>query len=183
MSLANTKSDYGWVAIALHWAAAVGVVAMFVTGLAADGAPTREARAPLMAQHIALGASLFLIFAARIASHYLQPKPAPEPQSKWLARVSSTTHELLIVAILIQIVSGPLAVWSGGRAIDVFGLVSLPSPMARIEWLHEGAEVAHAIGRFSLFALIPLHVLGALKHAIIDRDRTLQRMLWVRKGG
>jgi cytochrome b561 len=85
---------------------------------------------------------------------------------------------LLLLAILIQFISGPLAIWSGGRDINVFDLFAIPTPFAeRNEAVHEGAEVAHAIGRWMLLSLIVLHVLGALKHAFIDRDGVLRRML------
>jgi len=43
--------------------------------------------------------------------------------------------------------------------------------------VHEFAELLHAIGRWALIGAISLHVLGALKHVMIDRDGVLKRML------
>lgn len=185
MALTNTRDMYGWLSIILHWAAVIGVIAMFATGLQADWAEEagdRAARAAFMGLHISTGATFFLIFAARIAAHYAQTQPAPPPQPGWLNTIATGVQHLLLLAILIQIISGPLAVWSGGRAIGVFDLLSIPSPFAeRNDAVHEAAEVAHAVGRFTMFALIPLHVLGALKHFVIDKDGALERMLWPSK--
>jgi len=92
--------------------------------------------------------------------------------------LATATHQLLLLAILIQIVSGPLAIWSGGRAINVFDVVSIPSPFAeRNQGVHEFAELLHAIGRWSLIVLGSLHVLAVLKHTFIDKDGVLRRML------
>jgi cytochrome b561 len=84
----------------------------------------------------------------------------------------------LLLGILIQIISGPLAVWSGGRAINVFDVFSIPSPFAeRNQGIHEIAELMHAVGRWALIVFIGLHVLGALKHIFIDRDGIMRRMI------
>lgn len=185
MALRNTRDTYGWLTIGLHWIAAFGVIAMFATGIQAyiaGEAGDREARGAAMGLHIALGGTLFAFFAARIALHFAQPQPEKPAQAGWLNALAQWTQRLLLLAILIQIVSGPLAVWSGGRAINIFDVVSLPSPFAeRNEGVHEAAELAHAIGRLMILALLPLHVLGALKHLVLNRDGVFTRILWPSK--
>lgn len=181
MQWTNTERGYGWLSIALHWLALIAIVAMFWSGFAAENAGElgdRAARRALMGFHTAFGASVALILFARVALHFLQRQPTPAPQSPALSFLSTATHKLLLLAILIQFISGPIAIWSGGRDINVFDLFAIPTPFAeRNEAIHEGAEVAHAIGRWMLLSLIVLHVLGALKHAFIDRDGVLRRML------
>lgn len=181
MQWTNTREGYGWLAIALHWIAAIGIILLLTTGFRADfagDAGDRATRSALMGWHISLGATFALVFLARVFASYAQPKPTPPEQAPALKFLSSATHQLLLIAILIQVISGPLAVWSGGRAINVFDIFSLPTPFAeRNEGVHEFAELLHGIGRWALVALISLHVLGALKHAMIDRDGVLRRML------
>jgi cytochrome b561 len=73
-------------------------------------------------------------------------------------------------------------VWSAPRAITVFDLFSLPSPFpTRIVWLHDLAEDMHGLAKKLFWPLVVLHVGGAVKHLLLDRDRTFQRMLWVRR--
>jgi cytochrome b561 len=181
MQWINSERGYGWLSIALHWLAAFAILAMFWSGFAAENAGDlgdREARRALMGFHIGFGASIALLLLARIAAHFAQQRPAPVQQAKPLMLLSSMTHLLLLGAILIQVVSGPLAVWSGGRDINVFDVFAIPTPFAeRNQGVHEAAEAMHALGRWALIVLIALHVLGALKHAFIDRDGVLRRML------
>lgn len=181
MQWTNSKNGYGWLSIALHWLAAVAVIAMLITGFQAGfagDAGDRAARSALMGLHISIGASVALILLARVVSSYAQQRPTAPEQAPFLKFLSSATHQVLLLAILIQVISGPLAVWSGGRAINVFDLFAIPSPFAeRNQSVHEFAELIHAIGRWALVGAISLHVLGALKHVIIDRDGVLKRML------
>jgi cytochrome b561 len=181
MQWINTQRGYGWLSIALHWLAAVAIVFMLWSGFSADfaeDAGDREGRAALMRLHIGFGASVLLLLLARVVASYAQPRPAPPEQAPALKLAAALTHQALLAAILIQIISGPLAVWSGGRPINVFDWFAIPGPFAeRNEGVHEFAELLHAIGRWSLVALISLHVLGALKHALFDRDGILERMI------
>ncbi|MBL8531584.1 MAG: cytochrome b [Hyphomonadaceae bacterium] len=181
MQWINSRNGYGWLSIALHWLAAAGVIIMLFTGFRADmagEAGERAARAAAMGLHISFGAVLALIFLARIAASYAQPRPAPIAQARPLQVLSAITHHGLLLALLIQVISGPLAVWSGGRAINVFDLFAIPTPFAvRNEGVHELAETLHAVGRWAIIALLSAHVLATLKHAMIDRDGVLQRML------
>ncbi len=185
MSVTNTRELYGWLSIALHWAAALGVVLMFATGIQAGmagDAGDRAARGAAMGLHISIGATFFLIFAARIAAHYAQTQPVKPAQAGWLNLLAAAVQHVLLLALLVQIVSGPLAVWNGGRAINVFDLFSIPSPFAqRNEGVHDAAELAHTIGRATIFFILPLHVLGALKHFFVDGDGVLERMFWPSK--
>lgn len=186
MQWINTRQGYGWLSIALHWLAAAAILFMLWSGFSADfaeDAGDREGRAALMRLHIGFGASVALLLLARVVASYAQPRPQAPEQAPALKLLAVGTHQLLLLAILIQIVSGPLAVWSGGQPINVFGLFAIPGPFAeRNDAVHEAAEVLHAIGRWSLVVLISLHVLGALKHALIDRDGVLQRMLEPARG-
>lgn len=180
MAMTNSESGYGLLSILLHWLAALGVIAMFALGLSAEWAGEagdRAQRSALMGAHISLGVTLFLIFGARIAAHYGQKQPAPLPQAKPLNWIAVATHHLLLTAIVLLIVSGPLAVWSGGRDINVWGVFALPTPFAaRHDGVHEAAEVLHGVGRYMLWVLVPLHVLGALKHLIFGKSHKF-RML------
>jgi cytochrome b561 len=180
MGATNGVAGYGWLSIALHWLAAAGVVAMFAIGLMAEWAGEagdRERRAALMGVHISLGVTLFAILAVRVIAHYAQRQPAPLQQPRVLNWLAAATHHLILLAIVLLIVSGPLAVLSGGRGLNVWDIFTVPTPFAaRNDAVHEAAEVVHAIGRYMLWIFVPLHVLGALKHLIFDKDHRL-RML------
>src|SRR5215813_437205 len=153
----NDRNAYGWVALTLHWLAAIGVLTMLFTGFAAGFAEDQHDRSrhmQLMGVHYAVGVSFFIIFVLRIASHYVQKAPIEPDQSGLLRFVARATHNLLLLMIAVQIVSGPLMIWSRARPINA-GFISIPSPFAvRADNIHEIADVMHTIGRWSLVVLI-----------------------------
>jgi cytochrome b561 len=180
MSIANTRQAYGWAAIALHWISAGGVVALHLLGERMEEAPDRAAKIAAQDLHVSVGVLLFTFLAARLLWSAGQPKPAPLERQRLLRLAAATVQVLFLLMIAVLIVTGPLSVWSTGRAIEVFDLFSLPSPFAqRAPALHEFAEEVHGAASKLFWPLIALHVAGAMKHLVIDRDATLKRMLWV----
>ncbi len=175
----NDRNAYGWVGITLHWLAAIGVLTMLFTGFSAGIAEDHGERAQhraLMGVHVAVGVAFFVIFVARITSHYAQKAPIEPDQSGLLRLVARATHNLLLLMIAVQIISGPLMIWSRARPINA-GFISIPSPFAvRINSIHEIAEMAHTVGRWSLVVLISLHILGAMKHLFLDQDGLFERI-------
>jgi cytochrome b561 len=179
MQTLNDRNAYGWISIALHWLAAIGVLTMLFTGFAAGYAEDSGDKAghmQLMGVHFAVGVAFFLILVARIASHYLQKAPVEPDQSGLLRLAVRATHHLLLLMIAVQIISGPLMIWSGAHPINA-GFISIPSPFAvRDRSVHEIAENLHLLGRWSLVVLISLHILGAMKHLLLDRDGLFERI-------
>ena len=59
---------------------------------------------------------------------------------------------------------------------------SQSAPFAtRINRLHEACEEVHGAATRLFWPLIALHLAGALKRLILDRETTLQRMIWVKR--
>lgn len=178
----NTKQAFGWVSVTLHWIAALGVLAMIYTGLQgawAEEANNRDLHRAFMSLHVSIGGTIIIFALARVFAHYAQTQPAlPSGETKALQGVARITHHVLLLAILLQFISGPLLVWSGAHPINIFNVIALPSPFAeRNRDAHEIADSLHLIGRWTLFIIIPLHVLAALKHEFLDRDGVLMQML------
>ncbi|HEY9216473.1 MAG TPA: cytochrome b/b6 domain-containing protein [Phenylobacterium sp.] len=181
MGLRNTREAYGWVAIVLHWVSAGGVVALYLLGEQMEEASGRAAKLAAQNLHVSVGVLLFAFLAARLLWSASQPAPHAFERNRIFRLLSKTVQALFLGMILVLLVTGPLAIWSTGRGLAVFDLFVLPSPIGRVPALHEFAEVVHGAATKLFWPLIALHVAGALKHLIIDRDSTLQRMLWVRR--
>ena len=181
MSLTNSRTAYGWAAIALHWISAAGVILLYFTGEQLEEAEGRAAKLAAMAQHVSIGMLLLSFLAARLLWSAAQPKPAPLETNRLFRLAAQWVQILFLAMIAVQIVTGPLVVWANGRAIQVFDWFALASPFpGKVEWLHEVAESLHKLAPNLLWPLLGLHVLGALKHLLIDRDATFRRMLWVK---
>lgn len=181
MAIGNTRAGYGWAAIALHWISAAAVLALWWTGEQFEEAVGRPARLAAQASHVSLGMLLLTFLVARLLWNLSQPAPAKLETNRALVIAAQVVQGLLLAIIVVEIVTGPLAVWSAARPIDVYGWFAIPSPFpARVEWLHEACEVVHGWAANALWPVLAVHILGALKHVVIDRDATLMRMLWVR---
>lgn len=178
MSFANTRAGYGWAAIWLHWISAVGVVALYFLGERMEEAPDRAAKVAAQDLHVSVGVLLFTFLAARLLWSASQTAPEPLEKNRWLQIIAKAVQGLFLLMILVLLVTGPLAIWSAARPLQVFDLFAIPSPFpTRIDWLHEAAEEVHGAATKLFWPLVVLHVGGALKHLVIDRDRTVLRML------
>lgn len=182
MGVGNTRMGYGWAAIVLHWISAGGILALYLLGERMEEAPGRAEKLAAQDLHVSVAVLLFAFLAARLLWSASQPAPSALERNRWFRLAAKTVQGLFLLMITVLLVTGPLAVWSAARPIEVFDLFAIPSPFsARVEWLHEVTEEVHGAASKMFWPLIALHVAGALKHLILDRDGTLQRMLWVKR--
>ena len=173
----DTENGYGEASILLHWVAAIAIIALFVLGQAAEDATDSDRKA-LLGLHISIAISMYLILVGRIGWRLFNGRPRVLiQQSKPLMLLAHWIPIILLAGLALMLLSGPIMVWSKGYPINIFGLISLPSPLGKMETLHEVMEVLHKLGAKLLFFAFALHMLGVLKHLIIDRDNTLKRML------
>ncbi len=179
--LTNSRAAFGWIAIALHWIAAAGMLVLWYTGEGFEHSVGRPARMAALGQHVTIGMVLFVFLAARVIWSLTQPKPEPLETRRIFVILARAVQWLFLAQIAVLILTGPLAIWSMGRPLELTNGLIIPSPLPRFHPLHEACEQVHALASNLLWPLLALHVLGALKHLVFDRDRTVQRMLWVKR--
>jgi cytochrome b561 len=181
----NTDDGYGLVAVVLHWLVAVVVVGLFALGLWMVELTYYDAWYRRSADiHKGVGILLFFVVLARLGWRLVNPRPAPEPTHSRLERgAAAVTHALLYVLLFAVMAAGYLISTADGRAIDVFGLFSVPAIIAGLPGQADVAGDVHLALAIALIVLAGIHSLAALKHHFIDRDRTLFRMLGRRTPG
>lgn len=166
---------YGPTSRALHWAVAALFLGALGIGLLFDVIP-REARAPWLEWHRALGVGVLLLGAWRLANRLRRGfPPGDAPAPRWQEAAARATHWALLAVTLLMPATGILMGLARGRALDVWGLTLLPA-LPETPWLAAAAATVHEGLPWALVALIALHVGGALKHHLVDRDATLVRM-------
>lgn len=183
MSLANTQDRYGSVAKTFHWLIALLIIALIPLGVIANELPydTSEElarKAWLFSLHKTLGILVFFVALGRIGWALTQPKPGLlHPERKLESLAAETVHWLLYGSLVLV----PLSGWIHHAATTGFApiwwpfgqnlpLVPKSEPVAG---LFAGA---HWVLTKVLAAALILHVAGALKHHVIDKDATLRRM-------
>ncbi len=173
-SNAMTKSfagaGYSPTSIGLHWIAAVAVIALFVTHEGDRGSA-------MYTFHVSGGAVLGVLLIWRVGRRIRRSKPARPEQHVMLNLLADIVYWGLLATIVAVTLTGYFLPWSLGQALNIFDLISIPSPMARSPWVHEFMEKVHDAAGHIIVPLVLLHVLGAIKHAVLDKDGVLQRML------
>lgn len=184
MKARNDARAYGGVARMFHWSVALLILAAIGLGLYAANLPqgTQDQLQAIFAAfslHKTVGVAVLVLAVLRILWTLTQTKPRPlHPQRRLEALVAEIVHWAMWVGMVIM----PLTGWLLHSAA--------PGGFSRILWplgqrLPLVPEDAHLAERFAAFhetgwwvlaALIVLHVAGAIKHAVIDRDGTLNRM-------
>jgi cytochrome b561 len=172
----DTRNGYGWVSIALHWLTAVLVLTMWTLGTMSQ-TDVQDDSAWYAHLHMSIGVSAYLLLWARILWRFAAGHPVPHPgQSATLFPVAKTFHYLFLVAIGVMLISGPLMVWSGGDAIEVFSF-AIPSPLAPSSGLHDLLRRVHGMTASIIILGVMLHILAALKHIVINRDGTFDKIM------
>ena len=169
---------YTHVAIALHWLTAALIFCGFGLGLFMTGLEISPTMFRLYAWHKWIGITIFLVVAARLAwraGH--PPPPLPASMPAWQVRAAKVMHVALYVLLVTIPVSGWIYSSSTGVSVVYLNLVPLPDLVAKDRDLARTLLAVHQTLNFTLAAMVVLHVAGALRHHLVDRDGVLARML------
>jgi cytochrome b561 len=181
VQLNDTASGYGWISISLHWITAATVIAMFVIGVMSQ-APDRDTHLRLVHLHTSIGIAMYAFLWARIVWRFKIGHPGPLPkQGSFFFTIGKYFHFVMLIAITIMLLSGPLMVWANGDAIFVFGF-AVPSPVGVFPVAHDVLRRVHGATASFILAAIVLHVLAVFKHAIINRDGTFDKIMIAARG-
>ncbi|PWF49192.1 cytochrome b [Massilia glaciei] len=181
MTTRDHGTTYGSISRLNHWIGALFVLLLLGIGLYFGDMARGPEKTFWKGLHVAIGAIAILFLLFRVFWRVRSGFPSAAPQARPLQLLSKTVHVLLLVAIVVLVVTGPLSVWSVGRPIGIFEFVQIPSPFPLFKDWHEPLEEIHEYASTALMYLAGLHVLGMLKHQFIDRDNLLARMTGRRK--
>lgn len=178
MQWRNSSSHYGLVSILLHWLVALAVFGLFGLGYWMVGLDYYSGwykTAPDL--HKSIGLLLFAVMLVRVLWRWVSPVPASLPNHGRLTRLGSKLgHGFLYLGLFVLMISGYLISTADGRGIEVFGLFEVPASLTSIPDQEEVAGLVHEYLAWALVIFAGVHALAALKHHVIDRDRTLLRM-------
>ena len=170
---------YTLTAIALHWLMAILIIAGFLLGLTMVDIPgLTPTKLKYFSWHKWLGVTVFGLACLRILwrlTHAAPPYAASMPN--WQKKASHISHTLMYVLIFAVPLSGYFYTLAAGVPVMYLGVIPLPVLIAPDPELKAILKQVHYAFNVVLLGVFCLHVLAALKHQFIDRDRTLQRML------
>jgi cytochrome b561/polyisoprenoid-binding protein YceI len=186
MASTQSRTRYSTVAIVLHWliAAAIGMQILIAWRMHDLHTPLGFALTQL---HKSIGITILLLSLGRLGWRLANPPP-PEPASlaPWEHRLSQVVHLAFYVIMIGMPLTGWILVSTSKTAIPTLlygvipwphvpGLATLPAA-ARSGW-HAFGNNGHGLLAWGAYGLIVLHVAGALKHQLFDRETpVLSRM-------
>lgn len=184
MQLHDARTGYGWLSIALHWAAAISVVMLWFIGnqMTADDTPPDEA-AVLLEVHTSVAVTVYLLLLYRVFRRLKIGFPGRSAdQNAVLIRIARVVHFTLLLSILVMLFTGPLQVWLAGDAIAIFNRGEIGGPFAPNDRAAEIANTAHVAFAKVLFVLFLIHVAGAMRQILFSDGETANRMLVATEG-
>ena len=154
----------------LHWLVGLTIIGMLATGIymAENGVYT------LYPWHKAIGFLLLFVALARVVWRMKNGWPSAVANYKPLEhKLATVVHWVLILSTLLMPISGLM--------VEVFAPnFSVDDPEKTLPINYElskaGAAIHFYLGYTVIVALL-LHIAGALKHHLVDKDGTLKRML------
>jgi cytochrome b561 len=177
--LKNTQQSWGLVSKTFHWLLALIIISLFGLGLWMTGLSYYDPwykTAPNL--HKSIGIIVMNLMLMRLIWRIINPTPKPlATHHSWERYLASSVHIALYLIVFLIGITGYLISTADGRAIEVFGLISIPSMGLFIEQQEDVAGWAHWALAWTLMTVVGLHFIGALKHHFIDKDSTLIRML------
>lgn len=183
MAASNSTTSYGTVTKTFHWLTALLIITAVALGGIANRLPyeTNDQlafKAQMFSFHKTLGVIVFAVALARIIWALTQPKPGPlHPERTLETKLAELVHWLLYISL----VAVPLTGWIHHAASAGFAPILLPIgqdlPLVpKDESVSELFAGLHWLWSKIMIGSILLHIAGALKHQIIDKDATLRRM-------
>jgi cytochrome b561 len=169
--------------VRLHWLVAIIMIPMLALGTYMALFEVYD----LYDIHKSIGVLVFPLLLARVLWRLKQGWPESLHHyaaiEQFLAKV---THWALLLGLIALPITGMIYSGASGHGFGIFGLPVFPANyhpteigqvIPYSEQLSIIGETAHEWIGYGLMVMLTLHIVGALKHHVIDGDGTLRRML------
>ena len=177
----DRKEKLTSVTVGLHWLIAITIIGMVAFGLYIADLPRGDWKSELIGIHKLIGFTVILVALPRILWRWGNGWPVHVgDHASWEKTLAKFAQWFLIIATIAMPVSGMMFSLGLGYPVPVLGLFEIGPLPQKIPILANIGGIIHEYTGKSLIAVISLHIAGALKHHLIDKDGTLRRMLGAR---
>lgn len=172
----NTEHSYGFVSRFLHWLIFLLLLGMIIYGFVLPYLPDSY-QGTAYNIHKLTGLSILILMLIRLIWKWGNPTPLlPTDTPPWQLMIDRIVQWLLYITVIAM----PIAGWVGTSASDKpphLGHLALRLPVASSKALAELAFTIHNTLAIIIIVLVSIHILAALYHYFVKKDRVLQRML------
>ena len=173
----TARLQYGTTAKILHWLIVTLLIVQYLIGWLMPDIHRGMKPGAGMTFHISFGLTILVLIVLRLAWRLTHPVAPESSLPPWQRLSSEVVHWLLYVLVLATTVTGWLFASFRGWSVSLFFLA--PMPMLASENAAAGKTIdgLHQASEWALLAVIGIHVVAALAHIFVYRDRIMQRML------
>lgn len=181
MTITNTKTHYGLVAIIFHWTIAILVITNIVIGLYMASLPEvgfNMKKITLIFTHKEIGIGVLFLVALRLMWRLINTLPTfPSSLPAWQKIAASAVHWSLYGFLFAMPITGWLMSSAAGLPISFAKIFDLPNLISMNQNLIPFYQSVHKWIGYALIATLCLHISAALRHHFIFKDTILIRML------
>ena len=171
----STSLGYNALSVLLHWFTVLWITIMWSAGMLIG--QWQDAPDFVYDLHVTVGVLGAAIIVWRIANRlgrgFAPGNPAHAARERMWARA---VQWVFLIALSTSLLTGLLKAFMGGGSQYFLWGSELPR-LGRLGDLSATVDAIHSIGSMILFTALILHVAGALKHSVLQRDGTLMRIL------
>jgi cytochrome b561 len=173
----STDSIYGPTAKLFHWLTAALLTAQYLIGWLLPHIKRGMPPDTIAGLHLSIGVLILGLTLVRYSWRIVHPVPPETGLRRWQRLASNGMHLLLYGLVAATALSGWINASMRGWTITLFDVLELPS------FAPGESSLARAIGHWHttliwiLLLAIVMHVLAALAHLLLLRDRVMDRML------
>ena len=169
--------SYSKTAKTFHWLTALLVLGMLAFGFFMGGIEGL-ARFKAYNLHKSIGITILVLISLRLLWRLTHSYPPSLSSHKpWEKILAKLVHFSLYGLLFLMPLSGWTMSSAAGRPVKVFDLFTMPDLVSPDRELAGFLSSAHWYIAWGIIGLVTLHIAGALKHHIVDKDVTLKRML------
>ena len=177
MPIGNSTERWGWLAQALHWLMAIALIGNLIAGFVGEEMRLSPDKIKLFLWHKSVGITLLGLVIIRLTWRAAQPTPQLPSMPNWQRSLVHLSHILLYLLMLAMPISGWLMNSAADFPLKWFGWFELPSLLGPSDTLKQQFAMWHENIAWTLVAVLSLHIAAAIKHAVVDKDDVLKRML------
>jgi len=175
--MSEVQTKYSFILRNLHMIGGLAFIAALGIGLVMEEFEDTPAFFQYITLHKSFGLAVLGLAAFRLLEWMRTSQPAAlDTHANW-EKVASKSVKVGLYFVMIGLpISGILMSWSAGYPAAFFGLFEIAPMIEKSKALGGAMHETHEILVSLTYLLLAMHVGGAIKHHILDKDSTLSRI-------
>jgi cytochrome b561 len=177
VKLLNTELEIGAITKFNHWVMAFLIFMLVVLGSYMVSLDYSPQKLKLYDLHKSFGTLILIWVLVRVILNSFYKLPhKKQSYKKWELFLAKFVQLSLLALMVFLPLSGWIMSSSGGFSYKFFG-IPMPDLVSKNSDIFEFSKEAHELFVFLLLGLVFLHICGAIKHHVVEKDKTLLGML------